>query len=108
VFKLAKTAFKGVVLLFAAYAFAFVPLGSRTALQHLRAVLATPEAQDAGRELKAAGGRVVNELVNPAPTQGRPELPVLAPPQSKVELEPGDLPPLRSLDASVPGTHSTP
>lgn len=90
VFKLAKTVIETVVLLFAAYAFAFVPLGERTALQHVKAVLATPEAKDAGRELRQAGGRVVDELVN-TPTHGRPELPLLAPPRSPQHPQPGDV-----------------
>jgi hypothetical protein len=84
VFKLAKTIVEGVVLLFAAYAFAFVPLGERTALEHLRAVLGTKEAQHAGRELKQAGGRVVDELLKSGDGAGSPRVPPLKPAQSKV------------------------
>lgn len=91
-FKLAKTIVEGVVLLFAAYAFAFVPLGEHTALEHLRAVLGTKEAQEAGRELKQAGGRVVDELLKSGDGAGTPRLPPLKPAQSKVaplELDAG-------------------
>ncbi len=83
-FKLAKTIVEGVVLLFAAYAFAFVPLGQRTALEHVRAVLGTKEARDAGRELKQAGGRVVDELLESGRGAGTPRVPPLDPPQSKL------------------------
>jgi hypothetical protein len=74
-----------VVLAFAAYAFAFVPLGKKTALQHLRAILATDAAQDAGGEIQQAGRKLVGELTNdernhPRPVRGTPELPKLAPP----------------------------
>lgn len=103
-FRLAKTALKAIVLLFAAYAFAFVPLGEHTGLEHLTAILSTPEAHHAGRELRQVGERVVEEFVNPLPTQGRPELPVLSPPQSKLELPSGDLPTSFPQDASVRGT----
>jgi hypothetical protein len=84
VFKLAKTVVEGVVLLFAAYAFAFIPLGQHTALEHLRAVLGTKEAQHAGRELKQAGGRVVDELLKSGDGAGNPRVPPLKPAQSKV------------------------
>lgn len=83
-FKLAKTIVEGVVVLFAAYAFAFVPLGRHTALEHLKAVLGTKEAQDAGRELKQAGGRVVDELLKSGNGAGTPRVPPLQPAQSKV------------------------
>lgn len=94
-FKLAKTVVEGVVLLLAAYTFAFVPLGEHTALEHVRAILATKEAQDAGRELKQAGGRVVDELLKSGSGAGSPNLPPLKPPQSKLaplddETEAGD------------------
>ena len=83
-FKLAKTIVEGVVLLLAAYTFAFVPLGEHTAFEHLKAILSTKEAQDAGRELKQAGGRVVDELLKSGNAAGSPHLPPLKPAQSKV------------------------
>lgn len=83
-FKLAKTVVEGVVLLLAAYTFAFVPLGEHTALEHVRAILATKEAQEAGRELKQAGGRVVDELLKSGSGAGSPNLPPLKPAQSKL------------------------
>jgi hypothetical protein len=83
-FKLAKTVIEGSVLLLAAYAFAFVPLGEHTALEHLKAILGTKEAQHAGRELKQAGGRVVDELLKSGSSAGSPRLPPLKPAQSKL------------------------
>lgn len=83
-FKLAKTLVEAVVLLLAAYTFAFVPLGKHTALQHLQAILGTKEAQHAGRELKQAGGRVVDELLKSGDGAGSPKLPELSPHQSKL------------------------
>jgi hypothetical protein len=83
-----------VVLGFAAYAFAFVPLGERTALEHLKAILSTEDSARAGRELKQAGEKLAHKLleqklaerksVAPADTQalpakGKPELPAIAP-----------------------------
>ena len=86
-FKLAKTVVEGVVLLFAAYAFAFVPLGEHTALEHVRAILGTKEAERAGRELKQAGGRVVDELLKAPSGAGAPKLPQLPPAQSKLAAQ---------------------
>lgn len=83
-FKLAKTIVEGVVLLLAAYAFAFVPLGRYTALEHLRAVLGTKEAQEARRELGQAGERVVDELLKSGSGAGSPRVPPLNPAQSKL------------------------
>lgn len=83
-----------VVLGFAAYAFAFVPLGQRTALEHVKAILSTEDSARAGRELKQAGEKLAQKLleqklseqksVAPADTQalpakGKPELPAIAP-----------------------------
>ena len=82
VWKLAKTFVEGVVLLFAAYAFVFVPLGKHTAFEHARSILGTPEAEDAGRELKQAGGKVLKELLQyeTGPIRGEPRMPRLLPP----------------------------
>lgn len=96
-FKLAKSAAEGIVCLFAAYAFAFIPLGKRTALQHVIAILHTKEAAEAGQELKQAGGRMVDELLNQN-LAGEPQLPKLKPPQSKLSLR-------SELDAGVEAVH---
>lgn len=84
-FKLAKNAVEGAVFLLAAYAFATIPLGKRTALQHVIAILSTKEAAEAGQELKQAGGRVVDELLH-RDVAGEPQVPSLKPPQSKLAL----------------------
>lgn len=77
-------------MLFAAYAFAFVPLGKHTALEHVKAILGTKEAAHAGRELRQAGGRVVDELLKSGDGAGAPHVPPLKPAQSKLVAAPGD------------------
>jgi hypothetical protein len=81
------------VLGFAAYAFAFVPLGRHTALEHVKAILSTEDSARAGRELKQAGEKLAHKLleqklspqkVDPVdtkalPAKGKPELPSIAP-----------------------------
>jgi len=69
-----------VVVLLALYAAVFVPIGERTLWQHAVAVFSTPEAQRAGREIKAAGGRMLLELTDfePKPVRGEPKLPQLS------------------------------
>ena len=57
-----KRAFQLVVLFFAIYAFAFVPLGRKTALEHIRAIAGTEEAHRAASELQGGVKRLVNEL----------------------------------------------
>lgn len=59
---MAKRVFQAVVLFFAVYAFAFVPLGERTALEHLRAIWGTPAAQQAASEVKGGVQRLVKRL----------------------------------------------
>ncbi len=54
---------EAVVALFALLGFAFVPLGQHTGLEHLKAIVQTPAAQRAGRELVEAGSRLRRELV---------------------------------------------
>jgi len=77
-----------VVLGFAAYAFCFMPLGKRTGLEHVRAILATDAAQDAQEELKEAGGKLVTEILKdkntPRPIRGEPKVPELAPANLRV------------------------
>ena len=79
-FRLVRRASELLLLGFALYGFASVKLGERTAMQHLVLVFTTPEAEDAGRELKHASVRFVEriqrELERPLrPVRGRPELP---------------------------------
>lgn len=50
------------VVLAVAYVFAFVPLGQKTALEHIMAISRTPEAKDAAAELKGSAERLVGEL----------------------------------------------
>ena len=59
---MAKRIFQGVVLFFALYAFVFVPLGKKTALEHVRAIMDTPAAQDAASEVKGGVTRLVRRL----------------------------------------------
>jgi len=57
-----KRVFQMVVLFFAIYAFVFVPLGRKTALEHVRAIAGTPAAQQAASELQGGVKRLVSEL----------------------------------------------
>lgn len=57
-----KRVFQTVVLFFAIYAFVFVPLGRKTALEHVRAIAGTPAAHQAASELQGGVKRLVNEL----------------------------------------------
>jgi hypothetical protein len=54
--------FRTVVFFFAAYAFVFMPLGDKTALEHVLAIVRTPQAQKAGSELKTGAERLVKKL----------------------------------------------
>jgi hypothetical protein len=63
---MAKRIFQALVLFFAIYAFAFVPLGKKSALDHVRAILGTPAAQDAATEVKDGVGRLVRRLKSDA------------------------------------------
>ncbi len=77
--KLVRRACELVILSMAMYAFVSVPLGSKTGLEHARAILGTPEAKHAGEELQQAGLRVVSELLafGTPPYRGEPQLPEL-------------------------------
>jgi hypothetical protein len=59
---MAKRAFQAVVLFFAICGFLFVPLGKRTAIEHLQAIAGTPAAQQAGTELKRGIVRLFDRL----------------------------------------------
>lgn len=70
------------VLFLAVYAFAFVPLGKRTGLEHLTAILHTEAARSAGREILGAAARLRQRLtdgerVAPLRTRGSPVVPKL-------------------------------
>ena len=75
--RLAKRALEGAVALFALYAFATVPLGKRTGLEHLKAILSTDEAKEAGQELREAGSRILRELLEfePGEIRGHAQIP---------------------------------
>ena len=78
--RLLRRAFEVLVLGFAFYGFASVPLGQRTALEHLLAILSTPEAEQAGREIGHASAqfveRIQREMERPVrPVRGQPQLP---------------------------------
>jgi hypothetical protein len=59
---MAKRIFQGVVLFFAVYAFVFLPLGKKSALEHIRAILGTSAAQEAASEVKGGVTRLVRRL----------------------------------------------
>jgi hypothetical protein len=57
-----KRLFQAVVLFFAMYAFAFVPLGRKTALEHVLAIARTPAAHQAASEVGDGVTRLVKRL----------------------------------------------
>ena len=59
---MAKRIFQAVVLFFAIYAFVFLPLGRKTALEHVRAIAGTPAAHQAASELQGGVKRLVHRL----------------------------------------------
>jgi hypothetical protein len=69
------------VLFFAAYAFVFVPLGSRTGLEHCRAILHTRAAHEASRDIGRAADRLRQRLFSSdeesMPGRGEPVVPDL-------------------------------
>ena len=69
------------VLFFAAYAFVFVPLGSRTGLDHCRAILHTRAAREAGRDFGRAADRLRERIFadedDALPGRGAPVVPAL-------------------------------
>jgi hypothetical protein len=71
------------VLFFAAYAFVFVPLGSRTGLDHCRAILHTRAAREAGKDIGKAADRLRERLFadgdeeEAVPGRGTPVVPDL-------------------------------
>ena len=70
VFSLGRRALDLAVLFLAVYVLAVVPLGRHTGLEHLRAILGTKAARDAGHELGVAAQRLGRRLLgerNPTP-----------------------------------------
>lgn len=77
---------EGIVALFAALGFAFVPLGHKTALEHTLGIFTTPAALDAWHELGTATARLKDTLIAsvlpkaPQPIEApgaKPEVPAL-------------------------------
>ena len=93
------------VLFLAAYAFAFVPLGSRTGLEHCRAILRTRAAHEAGKGITRAAERLRHRLLDDdgaLPGRGAPVVPPLpkrARPPAQAALEPS--PAFMAPDASL-------
>jgi hypothetical protein len=99
--RLGSRAIEIVVFLFALYAFAFVPLGKRTGLEHVKAILTTNEAKEAGGELVEAGDRLKRQVLGGggvSPIRGEPLIPELRPGTPvQMKLAPAE----RSIDAGV-------
>jgi hypothetical protein len=82
---LVRRVFRLLVFFFAAYAFVFVPLGEKTALEHVIAIFRTRQAQEAGAELKTGAERLVKRLRE----QARPEDEEPPEPSKPARREPG-------------------
>jgi hypothetical protein len=91
--------FKTLVFFFAAYAFVFMPLGEKTALEHILAIVRTPQAQRAGSELKTGAERLVKKLKEKADGAEAVEEEPRAPRRRADRAEPGAQ---RPLMGSVP------
>jgi hypothetical protein len=91
--------FRTLVFLFAAYAFVFVPLGEKTALEHILAIFRTPQAQRAGSELKTGAERLVKRLRESARPEDGDEEPLPAPRRHADKHEPS---PRRPLAGTAP------
>jgi hypothetical protein len=63
---MAKRILQGVIIFFAIYSFVFVPLGKKTAIEHLRAIFGTPQAREAASEVKGGVTRLVRRLESEA------------------------------------------
>lgn len=61
--------------MFALLGFCFVPLGKKTALEHVKAIVATGPAKEAGKELLEAGLKLRAKVFSspPAATAPKPE-----------------------------------
>ena len=63
---MAKRILQGVIVFFAIYAFVFVPLGKKSAFEHVRAIIGTPAAHEAASEVKGGVTRLVRRLQSEA------------------------------------------
>jgi hypothetical protein len=97
--------FKTLVFFFAAYAFVFMPLGQKTALEHILAIVRTPQAQRAGSELKTGAERLVKKLKEKADTADAVEDEQRAPRRRADRAEPAAQ---RPLLGSAPAAPSPP
>ena len=73
--------------LFALLGFAFVPLGKKTGLEHVKAIVATEPAKEAGRELLAAGDKLRVTLMDALTSRTTPSAP-LPPAKHKADAGP--------------------
>jgi hypothetical protein len=74
-----RRALESVVGLFALLGFAFVPLGSKTGLEHTLAVLATPSVREAANGLMIALDKAKTKLVDAFVPTPRDPLPLPLP-----------------------------
>jgi hypothetical protein len=74
---MARRLLRAIVLFFAVYAFVFVPLGKKTALEHVIAIVTTPAAKQAGSELKGGVEKLVQRLRTEAEQATRDDDPPL-------------------------------
>lgn len=73
---------ESLLIAFAVFGFASVPLGERTAFQHLVSILRSEPAREAQQEVQQAGLRFVDKMrkdlsTPPRPVRGEPRLPRL-------------------------------
>lgn len=86
--EVAKRVVNAVVLLLAAVTFFEVPLGGKTAAQHLVAIFTTAPARRAAGAAAGAGRRIMTNVKAPRPAPKPAAAPAAPPPQE--ELEPAD------------------
>lgn len=101
---MAKRAFQAVILFFAICGFLFVPLGKRTAIEHLQAIARTPAAQQAASELKSGVGRLFDRLRTRAGESADPSSEAFdADTLPEIPRKPRSLAPPRDLDREPEG-----
>lgn len=69
--------------MFALLGFAFVPLGTKTALEHTKAIFTTDPAREAGRELAEAGQKLRDRMLAAPTTEPSDAGPESAPAQAE-------------------------
>jgi hypothetical protein len=102
---MAKRILKGVIVFFAIYAFVFVPLGRKTALEHVRAIFGTPAAHEAASEVKGGVTRLVRRLQSEARQSTEDTDRMLdedAPIEQVLPTQPAPKPKLRALSSERP------